>query len=81
LIMDARLHGLFDELEKIGYSVGERLVASLMPTSLGRAQRLAVVHGAGGRISKGKARHRQMMDAVEHNYPASWVPLGMRPSE
>jgi len=77
--MRPTLIGFFDELEKIGSA--ERLLAKLLPTSLSNVQRLATIKGGGGRVSKGIERHKRMMEAVEHPYPASWVTLGMHPRD
>ena len=65
------IRGLFDELVKIGGLPGA-IVANFLgnPVKYYAAQR---------RMEEGAKRHKETMRALKHQYPAGWVPLGMRP--
>ena len=71
----ARITGLFDELEKIG-GVTDYLIGKGVETTL---KHPGMVYWRGKQMKEGANKHRQMMQAVKHGYPAGWVALGMRP--
>lgn len=67
--MDQHLEGFFDELEKIGGLV-DAFIKNV-------ATNPVKYYAADRRMSKGMARHRQAVEALENNTPAGWGPLGM----
>ena len=71
--MKDMLVGFFDELEKTGGLV-DAVIKNIVTNPV---KYFAAQH----RMEKGKRLHKKTMEAIEHPYPVSWVPLGMRPSE
>jgi len=80
--MLGQLEGFFDELEKIGSgkATSKAKHSGFVDAVIRNISTNPVkYYAAGRRHEEGKERHRRTMEALEHPYPASWVPLGMRP--
>lgn len=72
-----QLSSFFDELEKIG-GLNERLVEAVIKNIRTNPVKYLAAYS---RHEKGKQRYRQTEAALEHPYPAGWVPLGIQPRD
>jgi len=77
-VTDHAIHGLFNELEKIGGAV-DLLLRGATGVAGQAVKHPGAAYWRTQQQKKGLSKHQQTMLALKHGYPAGWVGMNIRP--